>query len=171
MGRSGRQRRCAPRAARLGQAFLLGLALLLATAGPPFAAEAAPAPHRCECVEYVKNVFGLRGAAGNARDMGAFLAAHGFRRSAAPVVGAVVVIQPAYYAAGSGALYGHAGIVEAVSSADHGARLLRVRSANQQGRPFSAAGCSNVTVKPFRQDTRARRLFSYWLPPALAGRR
>src|SRR5947209_4247733 len=71
--------------------------LMLTTALPAARVSAASSAHWCECVEYVKNYYGLRGAAGDAKDMGAFLAAHGFRRSSEPAAGAVLVLQPGWY--------------------------------------------------------------------------
>ena len=62
---------------------IAALLLSLAAHSRPAAVDAA-APHWCECVEYVKTYFGLKGAAGNAKDMAPFLLAHGFRRLLPP---------------------------------------------------------------------------------------
>jgi hypothetical protein len=159
-----------PTCAPLRRAFLRGLCPLLVCAvlcaawssAPP--AAHATAAHPCECVEYVKTVFGLHGAAGNAKDMGPFLAAHGFRRSTTPVPGAVVIIQPGYYTRGAGAIYGHVAVITAVSHTRAGSWLLTVRGAQQTGTPFTAAGCNDVSVKAVGPFTPTSRLVTYWLP-------
>ncbi len=144
---------------------LVALVVLLAgwTAVP--APASAAGPHWCECVEYVKNYFGLHGAAGNARDMGPFLVAHGFRRSDTPVIGAVVIVQPAFYASGSGAVYGHAAIIESTAPSGRSGWFVGMRGGNQTGRQFTGAGCANVTFKSVGPIARTSRLVSYWLPP------
>src|ERR1700736_3999569 len=112
---------CAPTIPRPTSSLLgrlgVAMALVAGTIGPlrPVAVDAAS--HACECVEYVKNYFGLKGAAGNAKDMGPFLAAHGFRRSDVPVPGAVVIFQPRFYKSGDGAFYGHVAIIESTVAA------------------------------------------------------
>ncbi len=131
----------------------------------PAPLDAAPRAHWCECVEFVKNSFDLHGAAGNAKDMAPFLAAHGFRRADAPVVGGVVIVQPAYYTHGDGAVYGHVGLIESVAAAGKSGWFVGIRSANQTGSPFSGAGCSNVTFKSFGPFPRTGGLVTYWLPP------
>ena len=145
---------------------LLLAALLLAYAAALLPASASAAPHWCECVEYVKNSFGLRGAAGNAKDMGPFLAARGFRRSATPKVGAVVILQPAFYQTGSGAVYGHAGIIESLAAAGTHAWFIGVRGANQLGKQFTSASCGNVTFRSLGPIANGSPLATYWLPPA-----
>ena len=145
---------------------LLLAALLLAYAAALLPASASAAPHWCECVEYVKNSFGLRGAAGNAKDMGPFLAARGFRRSATPKVGAVVILQPAFYRTGSGAVYGHAGIIESLAAAGTHAWFIGVRGANQLGKQFTSASCGNVTFRSLGPIANGSPLATYWLPPA-----
>jgi len=147
----------------LSIALILGLSAVQGT-------QTAIAGHSCECVEYVKSMFGMRGAAGNAKDMGPFLAAHGFRRSTVPVPGAVVIIQPRFYPAGDGAIYGHVAIVTGVAPSGKSSWVITVRGANQTGSKFSAAGCSNVSAKSFGPYLRTTPLFSYWLPPRASGR-
>ncbi|HZQ35169.1 MAG TPA: CHAP domain-containing protein [Dehalococcoidia bacterium] len=147
-----------------GQAAVALISVVAMALATPAAARAA-SPHRCECVEFVKSYFGLRGAAGNAKDMGPYLAAHGFKRLSRPVVGAVVILQPGYYRHGEGSVYGHAGIVTAVTRLDSRHWSLRVRSANQLARPQAALGCNNVSLKWFGPLATDSRLVSYWLPP------
>ncbi len=142
----------------------IGLLVTMLTAGVAPRPVAA-APHWCECVEYVKNYFDLHGAAGNARDMGPFLAAHGFRRSDVPAIGAIVILQPAYYAGGSGAIYGHTAIIESLAPAGSTGWFLGLRGANQSGKQFTGANCGNVTFKSNGPVSRTSRLVSYWLPP------
>lgn len=125
----------------------------------------AAGPHFCECVEFVKNRFGLNGAAGNAKDMGPFLAKHGFRRSDAPVVGGVVIFQPGAYKSGEGAIYGHVGLIESIAPAAPNGWFVGVRGANQTGNRFSDQGCSDVTFKSYGPFPRSSALVSYWLPP------
>jgi hypothetical protein len=134
------------------------------TALAPSAA-ASTSSHWCECVEYVKNYFALHGAAGNAKDMGPFLAAHGFRRSDTPAIGDVVVVQPAFYSSGSGAIYGHSAIIESLAPAGTTGWFLGLRSANQTGKQFAASTCANVTFKSVGPVARTSRLVSYWTPP------
>ncbi len=146
-----------------GQAAVALISVMAMALATPAAARAA-SPHRCECVEYVKSYFGLKGAAGNAKDMGPYLAAHGFRRVATPVVGAVVILQPGYYRRGEGSVYGHAGVITAVTRLDRQHWSLSVRSANQLARPQTALGCNNVSIRWFGPLESGSRLVSYWLP-------
>lgn len=147
---------------RLGIASLLVGGSFAAVRPPPASAAAA---HFCECVEFVKNRFALGGAAGNARDMGAFLAKHGFQRSDAPVVGGVVILQPAFYKTGDGAIYGHVGLIESIAPAGSGGWFVGIRGANQTGKTFTDQGCTDVTFKSYGPFPRGSSLVSYWLPP------
>lgn len=147
-----------------GQAAVALLSVMAIALATPTAARANPA-HRCECVEYVKRYFGLKGAAGNAKEMGPYLAAHGFKSLTRPVVGAVVILQPGYYRHGEGAVYGHAGVITAVTRLDARHWSLSVRSANQLARPQTALGCNNVSIKWFGPLAHDSRLVSYWWPP------
>lgn len=144
-------------------------ALVIALAGGALAAQPPPAEaagsHVCECVEYVKSSFGLRGAAGDAKDMGPFLAKNGFRRLDAPRTGAVVILQPAYYSSGEGSVYGHVAIIESTAPAGSSGWFVGMRGANQTGSQFSRSGCSNVTFKSVGPISKTSRLASYWLPP------
>jgi hypothetical protein len=116
----------------------------------------------------VKSYFGLRGAAGNAKDMGPFLAVHGFRRIAAPVPGAVVILQPGFYRAGEGSRYGHAGVITSVAREDTSHWSFTVRSTNQIARSTTALGCNNISLKWFGPVAADSRLATYWLPPRRA---
>lgn len=128
-------------------------------------ASAGAASHWCECVEYVKSYFGLHGAAGNAKDMGPFLSAHGFRKSAEPVPGAVMILQPGWYRSGSGTKFGHAAVIVSVHASGRSAWSVSVRGANQTGGQFTSQSCSDVSVKSFEPLPRTSRLVSYWVPP------
>lgn len=147
-----------------GQAAVALFSVMAMALATPAAARAATA-HRCECVEYVKSYFGLKGAAGNAKDMGPYLAAHGFQHLSRPVVGAVVILQPGYYRRGEGSIYGHAGVITAVTRLDARHWSLSVRSANQLARPRTALGCNNISIKWFGPLASGSRLVSYWWPP------
>lgn len=100
----------------------------------------------CQCVEYVKNRFGITAPVGNAKDMVNTLPRFGFTRISEPQAGAVVVMQPSF--PGSDPTYGHVGIVEGVQYVN-GQTKISVRSSNQIGSKFSDANCSNVTVIGF----------------------
>ncbi|HLZ70944.1 MAG TPA: CHAP domain-containing protein [Dehalococcoidia bacterium] len=147
-----------------GQAALAFVSVVTMALATPAAAHAT-GPHRCECVEYVKRYFGLRGAAGNAGDMGPYLAAHGFRPTSKPVAGAVAIVQPGYYRHGEGRIYGHAGVISSAWREDAKHWSFRLRSANQTAPPGTALGCNNVSVKWFGPFADESRLVSYWLPP------
>jgi hypothetical protein len=133
---------------------------MVVAAGPE---PASASPHWCECVEYVKNYFGLKGAAGNAKDMGPFLAAHGFRRSMVPLPGAVVIFQPKFYPSGLGRVYGHSAIVQSASASGKSSWTITVHGANQTGKRASASGCSDVSTKSFGPYPRTSNLVSYWV--------
>jgi hypothetical protein len=127
--------------------------------------KAKPGPHWCECVEYIKNRFGLTGAAGDAKDMGPFLAKNGFKRSAIPIPGGVVIIQPGFYPSGSGAVYGHAALIQSIYPAGKYAWRLTLVAANQSGAKFTAADCTDVSIKDFAPIPWTSKMFSYWAPP------
>jgi surface antigen len=133
------------------------------TAYAPAAVDAAG--HSCQCVEYVKSYFGLKGAAGDAKDMAPFLAAHGFHRISAPIPGAVVIIQPRFYSSGPAAVYGHVAIVKSVTASGTSSWKLDIRGGNQSGKEFTASGCSNVTEKTIGPISRTSQAASYWAPP------
>lgn len=142
------------------------MALVAGTLGPLRPAPVDAASHACECVEYIKNYYGLKGAAGNAKDMGPFLASHGFRRRDEPAVGAVVILQPSFYKSGDGAIYGHVAIIESTAPAGKTGWFLGLRGGNQTGARFTASGCSNVTFKSYGPISRNSHIASFWLPPA-----
>lgn len=157
---------------RLSQTIRFGLISLLVGLGavsvsglPEPAPVSAGSTHFCECVEFVKSRFGLSGAAGNAKDMGAFLAKHGFRRSDTPAAGGVVIFQPGAYKSGDGAIFGHVGVIESTAPAAPNGWFVGVRGANQTGTRFADQGCSDVTFKSYGPFPRGSSLVSYWLPP------
>src|SRR5512136_887127 len=70
----------------------------------------------CQCVDYVKNRFGLQGAVGDAKNMIYSLPNLGFRQVSGPQSGAIVVMQPSFpgLRGTPGAIYGHVGVVQNV---------------------------------------------------------
>lgn len=112
---------------------------------------------RCECVDYIKNRYGLTGSIGvngGARYMGAYLEARGFVRVSEPQVGAVVVFQPAF-GPGINQTYGHVAVITSVISQDNRWKIS-VRGARQNedslGRPkpdvlvVTENNCNNVNT-------------------------
>jgi surface antigen len=121
----------------------------------PFTTEKANAySSRCQCVQYVKNRFGIRTAVGHAKNMKYSLPRLGFHRTR-PRPGAVVVMQPSF--PGTGPYYGHVGIVSRVLSDG----TIRVRGANQGGRQRES-GCRNVNTLHFNGNVFRRRDVTFW---------
>ncbi len=112
----------------------------------------------CQCVGYVKNALGISQAMGNAKDMIYSLPKHGFRRVNNPTPGAVVVMQPSF--PGSDRTYGHVGFVD---SFDAKTGKIKVRGANQGGRTYRDAGCTNVAVIAFGTPVVNRGDVSFWV--------
>jgi surface antigen len=112
----------------------------------------------CQCVGYVKNVFGINRPVGNAKDMIYSLPRHGFRQISQPQPGAVVIMQPSF--PGANTTYGHVGIINSID----GQGRLSVRGANQGNRNlFREAGCNNVNITTFRTSVNGRRDVTYWV--------
>lgn len=109
----------------------------------------------CQCVGYVKNVFGIRQAVGNAKDMIHSLPRHGFRQVSDPQKGDVVVMGNSF--PGADSTYGHVGFVDAINNG-----RVAVRGANQGRAQFADAGCSNVSVVQFRTSISGRGDISFW---------
>lgn len=131
----------------LGMSLGLGL-LFLAFPSVGFnAVQQQRAVRWCECVDYVRNRFGLNPSQGpwfvGAADMGPYLEAQGMTRLNAPVVGAVVVF-PRTFGAGIDQQYGHVGVVRQVQPTSSGWSLM-VRGARQTVPEWTEAGCSNVS--------------------------
>ncbi|OIP73948.1 MAG: hypothetical protein AUK48_09755 [Oscillatoriales cyanobacterium CG2_30_44_21] len=112
----------------------------------------------CQCVGYVKNALGIRQAMGNAKDMIYSLPRQGFRQVTDPTPGAVVVMQTSF--PGANRTYGHVGFVD---SFDARTGKIKVRGANQGGRTYSDAGCTNVAVVGFRTPVVNRGDVSFWM--------
>lgn len=125
--------------------YIIFLMLFLAVLVVP--AQKATAAYSCQCVEYIKNKYGLSGSVGGnggAKNMGPYLTARGFTQVYSPVVGAVVVFQPKFSSTGVDQTYGHVGVISAVS--DLGSYWqITVTGANQSGTKYTDANCSNVT--------------------------
>lgn len=101
----------------------------------------------CQCVDYVRQRFGLDPAAGphfvGAADMGPYLQGQGMVRHAAPLLGAVIVF-PRSFGSGIDTTYGHVGVVVGIEAqADHW--RLTVRGARQSWPEWTEYGCSNVS--------------------------
>lgn len=152
-----------------------------AWSGPTISAKitAAEAPaHACQCVEYVKNRFGLTGSVGSkstpgyARYMGKYLQDRGFRSIPEPRSGAVVIFQPAFGRSVHQEA-GHVGVIASVQSVKGGRDWkISVRGANQAQRVAAGPGvlyvwvrehrCSNVNTIPFAAYSKQNRNVSYW---------
>ena len=144
----------------------LALVVLLAlTAIPPQVTYAATTrATTCQCVTYIKNRFGLSGAigrSGGAKDMGPYLRARGFRQVSAPVVGAVIIFQPAF-GTGINQTYGHVGVVASVSTVNNQWRLT-VTGANQGGSLFTSSSCTNVSTQTYKAYSKTTTSVSYWV--------
>jgi surface antigen len=109
----------------------------------------------CQCVGYVKNVFGIRQAVGNAKDMVRSLPRLGFRQVSDPQKGDVVVMSNSF--PGADSTYGHVGFVDGINNG-----RVSVRGANQGRAQFADAGCSNVSVVQFRTPISRRSDISFW---------
>ncbi len=120
-----------------------GSAAMVMAATPALAHGRAP---NCWCVDYIKHSYGINGPTGHAKDMGPNLVrSYDFHKRTEPVVGAIVVFQPAYGPVDQE--YGHVGRILGVS--DAGSRWkLTVRSANYGGTNH-VLDCRNVNDKPF----------------------
>ncbi len=144
------------RAGMVAFALLVPGSAVLVSATP--AGAHAPA-HWCQCVDYIKHVYGITGATGNAKDMGSALTGrYGFKRLSSPVSGAVVIFQPSF--PGADRTYGHVGIIQSV--ADRGSQWqLRVRGANQGGNQ-RISNCTNVNDVTFSSYGKGSGLVSYY---------
>ncbi|WP_055077630.1 CHAP domain-containing protein [Pseudanabaena sp. 'Roaring Creek'] len=119
---------------------------------------ASYADQYCQCVGYVKNVLGISQAMGNAKDMIYSLPKKGFHEVRTPVPGAIVVMQPSF--PGADRTYGHVGFVD---SFDSRTGKIVVRGANQGGKTYRDAGCSNVAAVGFRTPVVNRNDVSFWV--------
>ena len=149
---------------RRGFLGLLGGAALTAAVGQAVlegAPEEAEAARSCSCVDYVKSALGLTGAAGNAKDMGPFLKAKGFKKVSSPVAGAVVIFAPPHLYVDPN--FGHVGIIRQVKAEGSKWKLL-IRSSNLfgQSKYFTSAGCSNVSDTWFTPFAKTASTVTYW---------
>ena len=137
---------------------LAGCGLLSTIVAPPPAA-AHNGTHWCQCVDYIKHYYGISGSTGNAKDMGPNLVRYyGFRRIYTPVVGAVVIFQPAFGSVN--AYYGHVGRIVAVT--DLGTYWqVKVRSANYGGSQ-TMSNCTNMNDVVFHKYTKGSSAVSYY---------
>ena len=100
----------------------------------------------CQCVQYIRNRFGLSGYYGNAKDWHSNLIKAGYKVTAYPVYGDIIVFQPSF--GGVDATYGH---IAAVVSYEYsyntktkvGTRTLKHRGANTGGSE-TESNCNNV---------------------------
>jgi len=139
---------------------LIATSLTLAVSGGSTftTVSASYADQYCQCVGYVKNALGIRQAMGNAKDMIYSLPKQGFRQVSSPTPGAVVVMQTSF--PGSNRTYGHVGFVD---SFDAKTGKIKVRGANQGGRTYRDAGCTNVAVVAFGTPVVNRGDVSFWV--------
>ena len=116
-------------------------------------------PHWCQCVDYIKHLYGF-GQTGNARFMGDYLLDHRFEKLPAPKVGAVVVFQPEFGVNRAG----HVGIIQSVSSRGDQWRL-KVRGARQGGSETTRSNCTNVSDVLFRWYDKTSNAVAYYKKP------
>ena len=110
----------------------------------------------CQCVGYVKNVYGITKPMGNAKDMVNSLPKNGFQKVSDPRSGDVVVMGNTF--PGADSTFGHVGFVDSIQ----GGRVV-VRGANQGRRDLrSDAGCNNVSTIRFAQAIAGRNDISFW---------
>lgn len=140
------------------QLFATPLTLAITSISAFTTHSASYADQYCQCVGYVKNALGINQAMGNAKDMIYSLPKHGFHQISTPTSGAVVVMQTSF--PGADSTYGHVGFVD---SFDANTGKIRVRGANQGGKTYHDAGCTNVAVVGFRTSVVNRRDISFWV--------
>jgi len=109
----------------------------------------------CQCVEYVKNVFGLKGGisqSGFADTMGPFLEQNGFHTASTPseVKGAVAVMQPSFNSQIDQTI-GHVAVVEKVVDNGNGTWTITVKAANfgTKNNASQSFSCNNMSSTPF----------------------
>jgi len=129
--------------------------IIAATAIAASVPQSAHANQYCQCVGYVKQVFGITRPMGNAKDMIYSLPNHGFSSVSEPQKGDVVVMSDTF--PGSDRTYGHVGLVEDIVNGK-----VVVRGANQGRGQFSEAGCRNVSIIRFRTPFAGRSDISFW---------
>ncbi len=136
---------------------LITSSLAIAITGTAFltSPSASHADSFCQCVGYVKNVYGITKAMGNAKDMIYSLPKTGFRQVSDPRSGDVVVMGSSF--PGADSTYGHVGFVDSIQNG----RVV-VRGANQGRGQRSDAGCNNVSTIQFRTPIAGRRDISFW---------
>lgn len=129
---------------------------------PTITDNAPLAAANCQCVDYIKNTYGIKESTGNAKDMGTWLSNHGFERVYKPEKGAVAVMQPYFPGLTSTAsnTYGHVGIIREV--ADWGTQWkISLRGANQGG-TNTEYGCNNVNTLSWRAYAKTDTRISYY---------
>jgi Bacterial SH3 domain len=137
----------------LAALFLALQSLVLSNATP------AQAAYYCQCVDFVKQKVGIPAseAVGNAKDMGSYLASHGFTRvNAQP--GAIAVMGTSF--PGSNPTWGHVGLIETTRSSG-GNTFIALRTANQGGNG-SDANCNNVNVLNFGTAVNGRNDIAFY---------
>ena len=100
----------------------------------------------CQCVAYIRNRFSLQGYYGNAKDWNNNLVKAGYKVTAYPVYGDIIVFQPLF--GGVDATYGHIAAVASYAYSYNtktkvGTRTLKHRGANTGGSETDS-GCNNV---------------------------
>lgn len=100
----------------------------------------------CQCVDYIRNRFNLNGYYGNAKDWHNNLIKAGYKTTANPKAGDIVIFQPSF--GGVNTTYGHIAAVVSYSYTYNtqtrvGTRKLTDRSANTGG-TSTESNCNNV---------------------------
>ncbi len=132
------------------------LAIAVTSTALLIAPSASRADSFCQCVGYVKNVYGITKPMGNAKDMVNSLPKNGFQKVSNPRSGDVVVMGSSF--PGADSTYGHVGFVDTIQEG----RVV-VRGANQGRRNLrSDAGCSNVSSIKFGTPIAGRNDISFW---------
>lgn len=145
---------------KLGTIVLVAFLFATFTSSMPVSAANAPAT-TCSCVQYIKNTYGITQPVGNAKDMGTWLLAHGYKLVSNPVKGAIAVMQPTF--PGANTTYGHVSFIESVT--DQGTKWkITVRGAQSVGGPvFTQASCSNIRITSWSAYLKTNTLIKYYV--------
>ncbi len=116
----------------------------------------AQAASRCECVQYVRNRFGLPSPSGNANQWNdGYLQRNRFRQ-VGPTRGSIVVFEKTF--PGADSRNGHVAVLE---DFDPKTGKITVRGANQGGNSIEN-NCSNVNSIRFGTSINGRSDVSFW---------
>lgn len=140
---------------------LLGATVITGIAGSVFIfnpQKPVQAASFCQCVQYLKNRFGLPSPSGNANQWNdGYLQRNGFRQ-VGPTVGSIVVFENTF--PGVNSTYGHVGVVQSINSSGQ----VTVRGANQGSSGLvTEYNCTNVNSLTFRTSINGRGDVSFWV--------